>query len=145
MSLALKIGFLVIKTLSKPIATNLRRQAKQHPPKQHPRFRKICVDLAQIMHETEARMKANLLGKQRKIKKVNTLNEENAIERGADFLSEFFLFFTAGSLIFCEGWRTRKKEQTRRDKVAEDIEELQKQIASLKVYVEQSLSKNAAK
>ncbi|KAG4302332.1 hypothetical protein PCANB_001521 [Pneumocystis canis] len=140
MSLALKIGFLVIKTLSKPIATNLRRQAKQHP-----RFRKICVDLAQIMHETETRMKANLLGKQRKIKKVSSLNEENAIERGADFLSESFLFLIAGSLIFCEGWRTRKKEQTRRDKVAEDIEELQKQVASLKIFIEQSVSKNVIK
>ncbi|KAG4306332.1 hypothetical protein PORY_000320 [Pneumocystis oryctolagi] len=137
MSLALKIGFLVIKTLSKPIATNLRHQAKQHP-----QFRKICVDLAQVMYRTEERMKANLLGKQKKPKKPRVLNEENAIERGADFLSESFLFLTAGSLIFYEGWRNRKKEQTRRDKVAEDIEELQKQVASLKAYVEQSILKN---
>ncbi|KAG5519166.1 hypothetical protein PMAC_002254 [Pneumocystis sp. 'macacae'] len=136
MSLALKIGFLVIKTLSKPIATNLRHQAKQHPY-----FRKICVDLAQVMHKTEAHMKANLLGKQRRAKKAQPLNEENAIERGADFLSESFLFLIAGSLIFYEGWRTRKKEQTRRDKVADDIEELRKQVASLRIYVEQSVLK----
>ncbi|CCJ28345.1 unnamed protein product [Pneumocystis jirovecii] len=88
MSLALKIGFLVIKTLSKPIATNLRRQAKQHPY-----FRKICVDLAQVMHKTEVHMKANLLGKQKRTKKAPPLNEENAIDHGAEFLSESFLLY----------------------------------------------------
>ncbi|EMR11348.1 hypothetical protein PNEG_00377 [Pneumocystis murina B123] len=134
MSLALKIGFLVIKTLSKPIATNLKRQAKQYPY-----FRKICVDLAQVMHRTESHMKANLLGKRKKTKHTQCLNEENAIERGADFLSESFLFLTAGSLIFYESWKTRKKEQTRRDKVADDIEELQKQLASLKKYIEETV------
>ena len=57
--------------------------------------------------------------------RIRPLSEAKAIETGANFISEAFLFSVAGGLILFESWRSRRKETTRREDVSGRIGELE--------------------
>lgn len=57
--------------------------------------------------------------------KIRPLSEAKAIETGANFLSETFLFGVAASLIIFETWRSRRKESNRRDVVKDRLDDLE--------------------
>lgn len=57
--------------------------------------------------------------------RVRPLSESKAIESGANFISEFFLFTVAGSLILAEQIRVRRKAANMRDVIAERLELLE--------------------
>lgn len=59
--------------------------------------------------------------------KIKPLSETKAIETGANFISETFLFGVAAGLILFESWRSRRKENNRRDKVAEQLSDLEEE------------------
>lgn len=53
-----KVFSLLIKTLSKPIASRLKSGAQDHP-----QFRKICVGVAQSLHRYETRLASGIFSK----------------------------------------------------------------------------------
>lgn len=57
--------------------------------------------------------------------RIRPLSEAKAVESGATFISETFLFSVAAALIFFESWRSRRKETSRREDVADRLEELE--------------------
>jgi hypothetical protein len=57
---------------------------------------------------------------------IRPLSESKAIESGANFISESFLFLVAGSLILFESWRSRSKESTRREGVEGRLADLER-------------------
>lgn len=57
--------------------------------------------------------------------RIRPLSEAKAIDTGANFISETFLFLVGGSLILFESWRSRRKENIRREDVAERLEKLE--------------------
>lgn len=151
-----KIATLLIRTLAKPIATQLKTQAASHES-----FRRVCIGIAQTMHRSEMALRYNLLPKapprptppkdtenqseeveQDKEKekekehqshrpKVRPLNEAKAIANGANFLSEAFLFSIAAGLVILEAWRSSKKESKRRAKTRDGIEKLEDALKRL--------------
>lgn len=172
MSLTLKLSSLVIRTLSKPIANQIKAQAREHP-----RFRGVCVSMAQIVHRFDVRLRLNLLrdtatsqrqttaeaaarrykstvptvktevetkAEEAAIAKakaaaeevnkpapkpyIRPLSEAKAIEIGANFISETFLFLVAGGLIVFESFRSRRKETTRREDVDARLAELEQSV-----------------
>ncbi|ODV97443.1 hypothetical protein PACTADRAFT_49154 [Pachysolen tannophilus NRRL Y-2460] len=124
-SIALKLTSLAVRTIAKPMGNAIRSQAKEHA-----KFKHVCVTLAQRLHQLDSNLKIRLLG-QKNIK-IRPLNENKAIEQGASFLSEAFIFTVAGSLIIYESFRARMKELNRREAVADDIAVLQDEIEFLK-------------
>lgn len=56
---------------------------------------------------------------------IRPLSESKAIESGASFISESFLFIVAGGLIVYESLRSRRKETTRREDVESRLVELE--------------------
>ncbi|CEL08428.1 hypothetical protein ASPCAL11578 [Aspergillus calidoustus] len=165
MSLTLKLSSLVIRTLSKPIANQIKAQAREHE-----RFRRICISMAQALHRLDMRLRLGTIrdnataqrraAAEAELKKhkptsptvkthadtraeeeaiakakeaekpapkphIRPLSESKAIESGATFISESFLFIVAGSLILFESWRSRRKETTRRDDVEARLKELE--------------------
>ncbi|TKY86037.1 hypothetical protein EX895_004862 [Sporisorium graminicola] len=120
-----KIATLAIRTLAKPIATQLKSQAAQHES-----FKKICIALAQRMHRTEMALRTNLLpnGVQQK---VRPLNDAKAIANGANAISEGFLFFVAAALILGETYRGSRKKAEQRDRTEDSLNQLQDQVERL--------------
>ncbi|KAF8245887.1 hypothetical protein K440DRAFT_462671, partial [Wilcoxina mikolae CBS 423.85] len=57
--------------------------------------------------------------------RIRPLSERKAIDAGANFISEAFLFAVAGGLILFENVRSRRKEASRRDTVRERLELLE--------------------
>ena len=57
--------------------------------------------------------------------RIRPLSEAKAIDTGANFISETFLFLVGGSLIVFESFRSRRKESNRREDVAGRIGELE--------------------
>ncbi|KAL4973805.1 optic atrophy 3 protein-domain-containing protein [Aspergillus desertorum] len=172
MSLTLKLSSLVIRTLSKPIANQIKAQAREHE-----RFRRLCISMAQGLHRLDMRLRlgtirdnaaatrraaaeaevrkhkptsptvkteAETRAEEEAISKakaaaseaekpapkphIRPLSESKAIESGATFISETFLFLVAGSLILFESWRSRRKENTRRDDVEARLSELEETV-----------------
>ncbi|KAJ5462417.1 hypothetical protein N7530_010622 [Penicillium desertorum] len=191
MSLTLKLSSLVIRTLSKPIASQIKAQAREHE-----RFRKVCVSMAQALHRFDMRLKLGTLrdtaasqrqaaatAEARKHKpssptvrneaetkaaeeaeakakaaaeeaakphhyRIRPLSESKAIESGANFISESFLFVVAGGLILFESWRSRNKESTRREGVEgrlADLEQSEQAAREALVALEKELLQLRAK
>ncbi|KAI5970367.1 hypothetical protein CANMA_000530 [Candida margitis] len=123
--IALKLTALLVKTISKPISKAISTQAKNNET-----FRKYCISFANRLHKTDVKLRMNLLG-EKKIR-VRPLNDNKAIEQGASFISETFIFSVAGGLIFYESYRSRKRASDQRDALADDITILQNEIEYIK-------------
>ncbi|KAH9969236.1 OPA3-domain-containing protein [Russula compacta] len=119
-----KIGTLLIRTLAKPISARIKNQAREHE-----RFRKVCVSLAQTMYRYEVRLRSGLLGEP--AKHIRPLSETRAIENGANFIAEGFLFTVAAALIISETWRSSRSQSKQRSGVNDSIEELQTRVREL--------------
>ncbi|TFK27093.1 OPA3-domain-containing protein [Coprinopsis marcescibilis] len=128
---SVKLGTLVIRTLSKPIATKIKEQARQHP-----RFRGFCIDLAQFVYRTELKLRTNILGEQIKHIHIRPLSETRAIDQGANFIAEGFMFSVAAALIIGETFRSSWNQSKRRDTVDDQLEELGTQVTELKTRVD---------
>lgn len=117
-----KIATLAIRTLAKPIATQIKHQAQSHQ-----RFRGICISLAQFMHRIEMRLRSNLLASASasgEKTKVRPLNEAKAVTNGANALAEGFLFALAAALIMGESYRGSRSRAKQRDRTEDGLEEL---------------------
>ena len=57
--------------------------------------------------------------------RIRPLSEAKAIDTGANFISETFIFSVGAGLILFESWRSRRKETSRREDVAERMSELE--------------------
>jgi outer membrane biosynthesis protein TonB len=71
--------------------------------------------------------------------KIRPLSETRAIELGANFFSEAFIFGVAAGLLIWDAWRSRKKESARRDDVAERLEKLEAEVEMLRNEVDPDL------
>ncbi|KAI0035001.1 OPA3-domain-containing protein [Vararia minispora EC-137] len=121
---SVKVGSLLIRTLAKPISNQIKEQVKKHET-----FRHGCVRLAQTVYKFEMRLRTGLLGEP--AKHIRPLSEARAIDNGANFIAEGFLFSVAAGVIIAETWRSSRSEKKRREGVAEDIEELSGRIGML--------------
>ncbi|KAK0536231.1 hypothetical protein OC842_002060 [Tilletia horrida] len=121
-----KIATLAIRTLAKPIATQIKQQAAEHPT-----FRRVCVGLAQMMHRVEMRMRSNLLGANTEHQKIRPLSENKAIANGANAISEGFLFAVAAALIIGESYRSSRSSAKQRNRTEEAVEEVRESLQEL--------------
>ncbi|GAA5911063.1 hypothetical protein JCM6882_006866 [Rhodosporidiobolus microsporus] len=126
---SLKIASLLLRTLSKPIANKIKQQAKEHEG-----FKGWTVQFAQWQHRAEMNLRVRLLGESPK--HVRPLSEARAIDAGANFLSEGFLFAVAATIIVGETYRGRRAESKRRDKVADALALHDAQLEEVKARLE---------
>lgn len=125
----IKIGYLLIRTVSKPVANVLKHQTKDHPT-----FRSMCVRLAQAYHRTEIKMTRKLSGATNSavIATVRPLDEQKAIELGANFIGEALVFFVAGTLLVIDNTLSAQKEQSRRQSIEDKFNELFTEVEEMK-------------
>jgi len=126
---SVKVVSLLIKTLSKPIANRLKLSAQEHP-----KFRTVCVGLAQSLHRYESRLTSGIFAQAHPV--IRPLSDTKAIQNGANFLSEAFLFSVAVALIVAENFRGRMQTAHRRDVVDERLTELESLCANIRAEQE---------
>jgi len=64
--------------------------------------------------------------------RIRPLSEAKAIETGANFAAETFIFAVGISVIVVEQWRQRRKARNQRDDIREDLQELQEELRTVK-------------
>jgi len=128
-----KLGFLLIKQVSKPIAKSIAQRAKNSP------FFKnwICIPVAQAFHfyEVKVKMTALNLGSGR-VTKVPKLSETQAVQQGAELLSEIIILSIASGILIYEYNRSKEKEEAKEEKIKADRETIKDKIYNLEVKVE---------
>lgn len=113
------------------IERQVRREQEEIERKRNPEV----TATAKTKEETEAEQKEKedirkrLKGSRRRVK---PLSESKAIDSGATFISESFLFLVAGGLILWESWRRDNKEGKRRDEVQARLDKLEGDLQGLR-------------
>lgn len=136
-------------------AAALERQAARDAAKREAEKKKSQIPTVKTEAQTKAEEEAASKEKVNEEKekhppkpKIKPLSETKAIESGANFISETFLFAVAAGLIIFESWRSGRKEKNRRDKVAErinDLEDENKAARSALVELEREVLRLRAK
>mmetsp|Transcript_34817 Transcript_34817/g.84143 ORF Transcript_34817/g.84143 Transcript_34817/m.84143 type:complete len:208 (-) Transcript_34817:576-1199(-) len=123
-----KLASLLIKTLAKPMA----KQVKHHFVKQ-PITRRFLIQVGQTAHGVTTRM--TIWSSGFKVRSISKLEEEAALSRGADLLSETFIFSVSMFIVIYEYNRSsekeKKKEEARLQKIRDDATRLQAKLNSL--------------
>jgi optic atrophy 3 protein len=73
---------------------------------------------------------------QQKPPRIRPLSEAKAIETGANFISETFLFLVAAGAVVFESWRSRRKESNRREGIDDRLEDLEKERAEMRAMID---------
>lgn len=74
--------------------------------------------------------------------RIRPLPEAKAIEMGANFAAESFIFLVGIGVILFEQWRQRRKAKNQRDDIREDLEELQQELKTVKTELEEMKAKH---
>lgn len=128
-----KLGFLVVKQVSKPIAKSIAERAKVSP------FFKnwVCIPVAQLFHFYEVRVKMAALNLGTgKVTKVPKLSETQAVQQGAELLSEIIILSIASGILIYEYNRSKEKEEAKEEKIKADREAIKDKIYNLELKVE---------
>lgn len=128
-----KLGTLVLKTVSKPLASRLKQHAAIHP-----KFRTSIINLAQANHRLTTNIQRRIYGHATDVE-IRPLNEEKAVQAAGDLISELFVFTVAGAALVFEVQRSArseaKKEEVRKQELEvmrQRDEDLAKELESLK-------------
>lgn len=74
--------------------------------------------------------------------RIRPLSEAKAIETGANFAAETFIFTVGIGVIIFEQWRQRRKAKNQRDDIREDLEELQVELKTVRTELEEMKAKH---
>lgn len=126
-----KLGALLIKQVSKPIANVVKERAKTHPF-----FRKyFCMPPAQLYNWCEVQTKMWILNLGKPVS-VPVLNEAMAIELGANLVGEGIIFIIAAGIVLSEYNRSTRKENAKEEEKELEMETLKHNIHELSIQTE---------
>ncbi|KAK4347196.1 hypothetical protein RND71_033535 [Anisodus tanguticus] len=116
----LKLGTLALKTLSKPIGSRLKQQARLHP-----NFRNFIVSIAQENHRLTTTMQRKLYGHATDVE-IRPLDEEKAVEAAVDLLGE-----VAVAALFFEYQRSSRSEAKKEELRKQELEQMRERDEAL--------------
>ena len=132
----IKLGYLLVRTVSRPVANLLLRHSKASAP-----FRAVCIRFAQACHRSEVRLTRALNRKSSTTSTSRTavqppppirpLDEQRAIDTGANFLAEALLFLLTGGILLLDSAQSSRTERARRHAIEQRFLLLEQQIAAL--------------
>eukprot|EP00123_Amoebidium_parasiticum_P001537 comp12652_c0_seq1/m.7716 comp12652_c0_seq1/g.7716 ORF comp12652_c0_seq1/g.7716 comp12652_c0_seq1/m.7716 type:complete len:175 (-) comp12652_c0_seq1:128-652(-) len=124
----IKLGGLLVRQFSKPIANIIKGHATSHP-----QFRRVFIGFGQVWHRLELNIKIRFLGHVPIA--IKSLPEEKALVAGADVFGELFVYSVAVGVLWFELKRSSYESAIKQahinqsfDRVAERVERLQQQI-----------------
>ncbi|KAH9309526.1 hypothetical protein KI387_037437, partial [Taxus chinensis] len=111
-----KLGTLLIRTLSKPIAARLKVEAARHP-----RFRTLIINFAQKNHKFSTNLQRRIYGHSTNAE-VRPLDEEKAVHAATDLLGELFIFSVGGAAVIFEVQRSVRSEARKEEARRQELE-----------------------
>ncbi|KAI5706860.1 hypothetical protein M8J76_013874 [Diaphorina citri] len=121
-----KLGALLLKQISKPLANAVKNRAKTHPT-----FRTyVCMPPAQFYNWCEVKFKMYLLNLGKPVE-VPKLNENQAIELGANILGEGIIFAIAAAILISEYMRQIKKETAKEAAKKDEMDQIRNSIQDM--------------
>uniref|UniRef100_A0A915KHX4 OPA3-like protein n=1 Tax=Romanomermis culicivorax TaxID=13658 RepID=A0A915KHX4_ROMCU len=124
-----KLAYLALRQISKPIANQIKNGAKSSE-----KFRRyVCLPPAQFYHFVETRFKMYLLGFGRAPSRsqITPLNEQMAVELGAELLGEGAVFLMAASSIYLEYNRQSKNTKLKEEQLEKRLEMMEDRLNRL--------------
>lgn len=129
---AAKLGALLLKQVSKPVATVVKNQAKNSPV-----FRKyVCMPPAQFYNWCEIKAKMWILNLGKPVN-IPVLSEAQAIELGANLLGEAIIFLIAAGILVNEYARSSAKESAKEEAKKQELQNLRSEIRDLYIQAEE--------
>lgn len=130
-----KLGTLALRTLSKPIAVRLKKEAGLHP-----RFRSFIISIAQANHRMTTTMQRRIYGHATDVG-IRPLNEEKAVQASVDLLGELFVFSVAGAVVVFEVQRSSRAEAKKEELRRQEMEKLRLRDEALELEIKGLKSK----
>jgi hypothetical protein len=122
-----KLGALLIKQVSKPLANLAKRRAKSSPF-----FRTyICMPPAQAYHWVEVKMKMLSMNVGKPVA-IPKLNEAMAIELGAELVGEGVIFIITAAILVAEYARGARKAAAEEEERKQEISQIQTNLMELR-------------
>lgn len=120
----IKLGGLVVRTLTKPLAKVVKSRSKVHPGLNY-----VCNQLGQGQHRLMIKFHMGFRGIQKY--NIKDIPEDQAVEKGADLIGEIMIFSVAVAVASYEYTRSsaKSKEAERKN------EELKRRAEQVRVYV----------
>ncbi len=118
----IKVGALIVKSVSKPIAKKIKNSAVKNP-----RVQSLMINCARLWHRGETRMQV-FVGERQKGSQRKELNERAAIELGAELASEGFLLIVAIALLAFEATRNNAKEKDKKQEMEQRLKNMERAI-----------------
>lgn len=101
----IKLAFLAVKQVAKPVASRLKSYALDHPT-----YRRGMVRVGRMLHANALQLDRVADGKTRLVKVV-PLEEGKALERAGDFLAEGFIYAISASILGAEYVISKRKDE----------------------------------
>ena len=131
----IKLGTLLLKTLSKPLSKSLKTRLTTHP-----KATAWTVSVGQFTHQVWSKITIAAAG--HKSLRVKPLDEATALSQGAEFLSEGFVFGVAGAAVLFEmnradaikaadGAKKKAVEQAKDDQMLKRLESIECRLCEL--------------
>lgn len=119
-----KLGALLVRTLSKPLATAVKARAKNHP-----NFRTTIMNFAQGYHKFNVTIQRRLYGMDVR-DYVKPLNEEKAVETAAELVGELIIFGVGTAVVIAEVSRSAISDSRKEEARRRQLEDLKQQAAA---------------
>ncbi|XP_010427724.1 PREDICTED: OPA3-like protein [Camelina sativa] len=127
----LKLGTLALRTICKPIANRLKKEAGVHP-----RFRQFIINIAQANHRFTTKLQRRASGRVTDAV-IRPLNEERAVQAAADLLGELFAFTVAGAALVYEVQRNARGEAKKEEKRQQELAEIRQKHEKMEKEIEE--------
>ncbi|KAG7036556.1 hypothetical protein SDJN02_00175 [Cucurbita argyrosperma subsp. argyrosperma] len=125
-----KLGALALKTICKPIANRLKKEAGLHP-----KFRQYIINIAQANHRFSTNVQRRIYGRATDAA-IRPLNEEKAVQAAADLLGELFVFTVAGAAVIFEVQRNSRSEARKEELRRQELEAMKQRDDDLAREIE---------
>lgn len=126
-----KLGSLFVKTLAKPLSKQIKARAAKYDAS-----KTVLIAIGQTSHSITSRMKIWSSGY--RVKKIAPLKPESALQDGAEFLGESFIFFVSGYLVIWEYRRSSESTRKKNEKLQAKLDALDIRLKAVEDVVKQN-------
>ena len=112
--LGLKLFFLAVRQVSKPIAAATKQAAQDSPA-----ARSVLIAVGRTVNRVSIQVTRLTEGKQA-LTRVTQIPEEKALTQGADLLSESVIYMIGGATVSYDWMRSRREKEAKKNKEVQD-------------------------